>query len=153
MIANNPPPHPGQPIFQQKTYPETRVTKTSTKTHLIPVTTESQEDNHSTTKQQDELRDETKYKTEEDEKDDLQRIDQPVKSEPDLMVTLVPVISVCAIFLTVGIIAMLFRKKICLGRVKESKEDMVSLNYFMIIFIYLFFHYTYYFYFCEKFIT
>lgn len=51
--------------------------------------------------------------------------DMPVKSPPDLTMTLVPVFSVCAIFLTVGILAVIFRKRIYIGRVKNSKEEMV----------------------------
>lgn len=54
--------------------------------------------------------------------------DQKVKQAPDLTVTFVAVVgSVFAIFLAVGIIALMFRKKICLGRSKDVKEDMVSL--------------------------
>lgn len=54
--------------------------------------------------------------------------DQPVRSGvQELAVTLVPVISVCAIFIAVGVIALLFRKKLCLARSKHCKDkDMVS---------------------------
>lgn len=52
--------------------------------------------------------------------------DQRLKAAPDLTTTLVPVLSVLAIFLVVGFIAVMFRKKIYLGRSKDVKEDMVS---------------------------
>ncbi|KYB29498.1 tyrosine kinase receptor Cad96Ca isoform X2 [Tribolium castaneum] len=51
-------------------------------------------------------------------------IDQAVKTPPDLAVTVVPIISVCAVFLMVGIIAIVFRKKIHLGKPKSSKDDI-----------------------------
>jgi len=54
----------------------------------------------------------------------LSPVDLPIKSRPELLSTIVPVISVCAIFLTVGIIAILFRKKICVGiNVKKRRGD------------------------------
>lgn len=49
-----------------------------------------------------------------------------VKSVPDLTTTIVPVASVCAIFLIVGAIALLFRKKICPSRSTAKKAKMVS---------------------------
>lgn len=49
-----------------------------------------------------------------------------VKSVPDLTATIVPVASVCAIFLIVGAIALLFRKKICPSRSTAKKAKMVS---------------------------
>ncbi|KAK9686223.1 Protein tyrosine and serine/threonine kinase, partial [Popillia japonica] len=51
-------------------------------------------------------------------------VDQRIKQAPDLTMTLVPVLSVFAIFLAVGFIALMFRKKIYLGRSKDVKEDM-----------------------------
>ncbi|KRT84678.1 Cadherin, partial [Oryctes borbonicus] len=51
-------------------------------------------------------------------------VDQRMKQAPDLTVTLVPILSVFAIFLAVGFIALMFRKKIYLGRSKDVKEDM-----------------------------
>lgn len=53
--------------------------------------------------------------------------DLPVKQPPELAVTLIPVISVCAIFLGVAVIAVLFRNKIYLVRTKSGKDDMVGL--------------------------
>lgn len=61
---------------------------------------------------------------EEDRK--LASAEQPVKSAADLTVTLVPVLSVCMIFLIVGIVALAVRKRNCLGGDKDSKDDMVS---------------------------
>lgn len=71
----------------------------------------------------------TNYMDELELENDIFPVDQPVKSVPDLAVTLVPVISVCVIFLIVGGIALIFRKKICLGRTKSTKDDMVSFIY------------------------
>ncbi|GJQ72955.1 hypothetical protein Trydic_g1597 [Trypoxylus dichotomus] len=51
-------------------------------------------------------------------------VDQRMKQAPDLTVTLVPIFSVFAIFLAVGFVALMFRKKIYLGRTKDVKEDM-----------------------------
>lgn len=63
-----------------------------------------------------------------DNTNSLQPVDQAVKSPNDISTTMVPIISVCAVFLTVAIIAIVFRKKIYLGKSKDSKEDMVRLN-------------------------
>lgn len=65
-------------------------------------------------------------------------VDQRIKQAPDLTMTLVPVLSVFAIFLAVGFIALMFRKKIYLGRSKDVKEDMVSIILFVIIVYFLF---------------
>lgn len=61
---------------------------------------------------------------------DNKLFDQAVKSPPDVTVTVVPIISVCVVFLMVGIIALVFRKKIHLGKPKSSKEDIVSRFFF-----------------------
>lgn len=52
--------------------------------------------------------------------------DLPLESPPELSLTLIFVLAICAVFLTVGLLAVVFRKKIYFGRTKNSKEDMVS---------------------------
>lgn len=129
-IANNPPPVPRPPGFQQKkTYPDP--TQIPDRVHLLPVSPTSQDSQDSERSNKTEGKDGSAFTTQKantshspDSENELVPLDQPVKSEPDLTITLVPVVSVCAIFLAVGIIALVFRKKICLGRTKGSKEDM-----------------------------
>ena len=45
----------------------------------------------------------------------------------DLTITIVPVIAVCIVFVVVGVVAIVFRKKICPSRIKSKKANMVSL--------------------------
>lgn len=52
--------------------------------------------------------------------------DLPVESPPELSITLIFVLGICAVFLTVGLLAVVFRKKIYFGRTKNSKEDMAK---------------------------
>lgn len=63
--------------------------------------------------------------------------DLPVQTTPELSLTLIPVLSVCAIFVTLGLLAIIFRKKIYFGRSKTTKEDMVGTHYNTIIHIIL----------------
>lgn len=144
-ISNNPPPIPPgqQPYFHPKPYldlttrkPIISTTKKPNTTHLLPVTfndVNNDIDNYSLTTRATTITTSTttakrNYFTNEiDAPNETFAVDQPVKSVPDLTVTLVPVISVCVIFLIVGGIALIFRKKICLGRTKSAKDDMVSL--------------------------
>lgn len=99
-----------------RTYPEQK------KTHLLPIRPDPKKDDDKSTESPDENEDNSKRPALES---NLIPDDQPVKSVSDLTVTVVPIVSVCAIFLMVGIIALVFRKKICLGRTKNNKDDMV----------------------------
>lgn len=60
------------------------------------------------------------------------KTEETVRSPPDLTVTLVPVVSVCAVFLTVVILAVVFRNRIYWVRTKNTKDDMVisTSNYY-----------------------
>lgn len=149
-ISNNPPPLPPQiasrpPIFQQKTYPDFNTAKPSKDltdsldpihTHLLPVNISANSANPSIGKPS------TAYSStlppigeEGDGFEDNSILsnhsplpaDSPVKSLTDLTVTVVPAVSVLAIFLAVAVIALVFRKKICMGRVKGTKDDIVSI--------------------------
>lgn len=159
-IGNNPSPPippPGgghhqqqQPYFQQKTYFEL-TTKNSilnlsnqklNTTHLLPIINNSTDGNRSSTSTTvtSQISNVTTTKTIVNDEDniiggqkDIFPIDRPVKSVPDLAVTLIPIISVCVIFLIVGGVALIFRKKICIGRAKSTKDDMVSVNFEKII--------------------
>ncbi|KAF5289644.1 hypothetical protein FQA39_LY15002 [Lamprigera yunnana] len=122
LIANNPRPYPGQnPTI-------TLNTNNISKTHLIPVRNRTDEISNALrnlTRKAESMLIETTTKVLSDERNQVTvPIDQTLKSIPELTVTIVPIVSVIAIFLTVGIVALLFRKKICLGRTKDSKEDM-----------------------------
>ncbi|KAB0802088.1 hypothetical protein PPYR_04274 [Photinus pyralis] len=122
-IANNPRPFPGQMSY----FP--LPTNKPNKTRLLPAQEKQNEadtaDNSSIEAELTTLTKETTTKRYTYETNHINTpIDQPVKSVPDLTITLVPIVSVVAIFLGVGIIALLFRKKICMGRIKESKDDM-----------------------------
>jgi hypothetical protein len=117
-ISNNPPP---RPHFQQKS-------RSNASTLLRPIRIEDVKN---------ELSEETTTTRRTTTEADLTTqnytgngslYDQAVKSPPDLTVTVVPIISVCAVFLMVGIIAAVFRKKIHLGKPKGSKDDIVSGN-------------------------
>lgn len=141
-IANNPPPYPGthryRPNKQDTSIGITNLSHNSSKSqhsvHLLPVKDDEEVDNYINENDQNrEVKSTTEgersLQTHANENNVLQPLDQAVRSVPDLTVTLVPIVSVCAIFLAVGIIALVFRKKICLGRTKDSKEDMVSWIY------------------------
>lgn len=52
--------------------------------------------------------------------------DLPVESPPELSITLIFVLAICAVLLTAGLLAVVFRKKIYFRRTKNTKEDMVS---------------------------
>lgn len=134
-IANNPPPQPNRKSqAQEKTYPEYENSETpqvrtypqNTKTHLLPVAKLPETTSNVPEDTDDVLKDDKKKTN--IPNNDLSAVDQPVKSASDLTITLAPVVSVCAIFLVVGIVAFVFRKKICFSRTKSSKDDMVSIH-------------------------
>ncbi|XP_017781118.1 PREDICTED: tyrosine kinase receptor Cad96Ca [Nicrophorus vespilloides] len=119
QIPTFPPrPSPGQvPHFQEKTYPEPVVSKNST--HLVPVGLQTSTPRVETTSFPQVI-----PLNETDSDNELIPVDRPLKSVPDLAVTLVPVVSVCIIFVIVGSVALVFRKKLCAARAKKCKEDM-----------------------------
>ncbi|KAG5892404.1 hypothetical protein JTB14_014754 [Gonioctena quinquepunctata] len=51
------------------------------------------------------------------------KLDESLKPQ-EVTATVVPVISVLAVFLTIGIIAVIFRRKIYFGKPSDSKDDM-----------------------------
>lgn len=53
--------------------------------------------------------------------------DNTVKPVSDLATTIIPVTSIFAIFIIVGIMAVIFRKKICPSRSNSKKANMVSM--------------------------
>lgn len=144
-IANNPPPNPArQPFFQQKI--ERNPLKSTTSTVLLPVKipdrdirNELKEDEQVMQEKQENDKKllETSNKTSlENKENSVEPVDQAVKSPSDLTVTIVPVISVCIVFLIVGVIAVIFRKKIYLGKPKGSKDDIVSKNIYIVFLLY-----------------
>ncbi|XP_060523799.1 tyrosine kinase receptor Cad96Ca-like [Cylas formicarius] len=50
--------------------------------------------------------------------------DYGVRESSEIGSTVVPIMSVLAVFFTVGVLAAIFRKRIYLGKTKKSKEDM-----------------------------
>ncbi|XP_023311404.1 tyrosine kinase receptor Cad96Ca, partial [Anoplophora glabripennis] len=140
--TNNPPPEISnnpyiqrQHIFQQKTYPEQNTRKPERKsdknvaTILKPVEIEKEVDNNLSEKTESITNTQKPTTARPVNKDiestnELLAVDQSVKSLPELTATVIPIASVFAVFLTVGVIAMVFRKKIYLGKPKDSKEDM-----------------------------
>lgn len=128
-IANNPPPMPSQPHFLPKTE---RPAKNST-TLLRPVKVATNDvknelEEETTTTRRSTTKKTTATPVSGGNTNNISPLDQAVKSDPDLTVTIVPIISVCAIFLMVGIIAIVFRKKIHLGKPKAAKDDMVRIT-------------------------
>ncbi|KAJ8939584.1 hypothetical protein NQ314_011081, partial [Rhamnusium bicolor] len=123
------PSQPNRPPFSLKKPAE--ITNKNTPTELKPVTVEKEEIENAIT-EKTEIATSTKKTTttKSVENDDVGLInellstDDPVKSPPEFTATVIPIISVCAVFLTVGIIAVVFRKKIYVGKSKDSKEDM-----------------------------
>lgn len=124
-----------QHIFQQKTYPESSTRKPERKieknapTILKPVPVEKEVDNDVSEKT--EATTSTRKPTTAGTVDkDVELtnellVDQSANTPPELTATVIPIASVFAVFLTVGVIAMVFRKKIYLGKPKDSKDDMV----------------------------
>lgn len=127
-IINNPSMIPKQPHFQEKTYPVRKRNSTQVTTVLRPVTVEDVDNELKTDEKQTTTVASTTVKDKEELNDLVNRnllpVDQAVKSQPEIATTVVPIVSVCAVFLTVGIIAFVFRKKIYLGKPKDSKDDM-----------------------------
>lgn len=123
-IANNPTLFPAQrPYFHPPT-----TNGGTTKLTKIDVETKAGNSPANNSKQPTLTSSESTVKPQKDENNGgSQNMDQAVKSVPDLTVTLVPIITVCAIFLAVGTIALVLRKKICFGQTKALKEDMVSI--------------------------
>lgn len=109
------------PSTQHKTYLQPVV--------LSPVTNRSPDDRRTTAAPK---KDGTDTNSVEDGSTEL-----PVKSPPELSASIVPVISVCAIFLAVAVIALLFKNKIYFNRNKNTKDEMVCylyLNYILVSF-------------------
>lgn len=124
-----------QHIFQQKSYPEPNTRRPERKpdknvsTVLKPVPVEKEVDNDLS--QKTETTTSTQKPTTATAVDkDVEAtnellVDQSVKSPPELTATIIPIASVIAVFLIVGVVAIVFRKKIYLGKPKDSKDDMV----------------------------
>ncbi|KAJ3640586.1 hypothetical protein Zmor_027142 [Zophobas morio] len=124
LVPNNPPPQirnypPPEPLFHPKP---------STSTYLRPVKLEPKEVKNDINEDETREQETTTVKNATDvpstQNYDENKFDQAVKSPPDIAVTVVPIISVCAVFLMVGVIAVVFRKKIHLGKPKGSKDDI-----------------------------
>ncbi|KAJ8983276.1 hypothetical protein NQ317_010526 [Molorchus minor] len=143
IYSNNPPVAedkspsyiPPRPYFQQKTYPESNTGKSQEKynntiTELKPVPVlKDVIENTITEKTEISRTTEKSTTTKASSKEDVELTNEllssdDVKSPPEFTATVIPIISVGAVFLTVGIIAVVFRKKIYIGKTKDSKEDM-----------------------------
>lgn len=59
------------------------------------------------------------------ETNELAPADFTVKS-PEVASTIVSIVAVCAVFFTVGIIAVIFRKKIYFKKKKDKSDEIVS---------------------------
>ncbi|CAG9769267.1 unnamed protein product [Ceutorhynchus assimilis] len=127
-IANNPPPMPNRPYFQPK---RPRNNNTHEVTPLRPVKVdrvdspnnsleESKEEEDSDRK----LKSTTKDIESSTSENDLSPLDYRVKP-PEIASTVVSIISICAVFFIVGVIALIFRKKIYLFRKKTDKTDEI----------------------------
>ncbi|CAH0559226.1 unnamed protein product [Brassicogethes aeneus] len=146
-LANNPPPSivnngpanyfPGsnstKPHFQQKTYPEVVPPRRTTakvekpilpkKTHLTRLEPVNKKQNKTDiTTQPTSKAPEVPVKDE--KSNEIVPYDQAVKSQPELTATIVPIVSVCGVFLVVGLLAIIFRKKICPAKPDDTKDDM-----------------------------
>ncbi|XP_023012804.2 tyrosine kinase receptor Cad96Ca [Leptinotarsa decemlineata] len=67
----------------------------------------------------------TEKSTEELTETTIQLATQTQSVKPnEVTATVIPVISVIAVFLAIGIFAVIFRKKICLGQPSDTKDDM-----------------------------
>ncbi|XP_076250730.1 tyrosine kinase receptor Cad96Ca-like [Rhynchophorus ferrugineus] len=131
-IANNPPPMPTRPYFQEKTYPERPKkpkNQTSNVTSLKPVRIVDPDiPNNSldetTSKEPLKIKETTdKVSEKETNENDLGPVDSAIKS-PELNAALIPILSVCAVFFTVGVLVVVFKKKFIVGKPVDSKEDM-----------------------------
>lgn len=132
-IANNPPPLPSRkpPKAYSETptsTPQTRIYPEVQKTHLAPIPPLPPELPKTNIMENEVLQQEERKEISQLDRK-LTSAEQPVKSATDLTVTLVTVLSVCMIFLIAIIVALAMRKRNCLGSAKNSKDDMVSLNW------------------------
>ncbi|XP_030754619.1 tyrosine kinase receptor Cad96Ca [Sitophilus oryzae] len=124
-IANNPPPMPTRPRFQEKTYPD-RPKKPGRNQTLDGNGVDGSSNNlyETTSKEADkDKKKDEKVSEEETNANSLDPTDSPVKS-PELGGALIPILAVCAIFFTIGVVAVVFRKRINLGKSDEKKDDM-----------------------------
>ncbi|XP_066139191.1 tyrosine kinase receptor Cad96Ca isoform X1 [Euwallacea fornicatus] len=117
-IANNPPPMPTRPHFRPRN-------NSLEVTALRPVKNQTGRENVKDKKEQvdDKIEAATKkHLLDVTNGNELDALDYPVKS-PEVASTIVSIISVCAVFLTVAIIAVIFRKKIYFKK-KEKSDDI-----------------------------
>lgn len=130
-VINNPSFMPKQPPYYSK--------NKNTTTVLKPVPIENDEVKNDITEKpketttvrpstQKELDKSTEKSVENDVEstNELLTSDSPVRSVEELSGTIIPIVAVVGVFMTVGIIAFVFRKKIYNGKQKESKDDMVG---------------------------
>lgn len=66
------------------------------------------------------------------ETNEITPADFTVKS-PEVASTIVSIVAVCAVFVTVGIIAVIFRKKIYFKKKKDKSDEIVSILYLELI--------------------
>ncbi|XP_045460626.1 tyrosine kinase receptor Cad96Ca [Harmonia axyridis] len=136
-ISNNPRPLPKHPYFQETTYtqpkpslkrPET-ATNDNTKTYLKPIITTTKTTLSSTTTTSTTTEHPTviKKKVELDGVELTNSIEETkgaaVKSVPDVKINVFPVLAVCGVFLVVGFTAVIFRRRLNLGK-SDDKSDM-----------------------------
>ncbi|KAJ8962100.1 hypothetical protein NQ318_018054 [Aromia moschata] len=132
MGNNNPPYTSKQHFFQQKTYPETKSfgTNNNTITELKPVPVEKEVIENTITEKTEISTSTEKITTAKTiDRDDIEQTNELITSDttstpPEYTAAVIPVLSVGAVFLTVGIIAVVFRKKIYVGKSKDCKDDM-----------------------------
>lgn len=134
-VINNPSFMPKQPPYYQPVSPNSK--NKNTTTVLKPVPIEKDEVKNDITEKpketttvrpstQKELDKSTEKSVENDVEstNELLTSDSPVRSVEELSGTIIPIVAVVGVFMTVGIIAFVFRKKIYNGKQKESKDDM-----------------------------
>ncbi|CAH1176852.1 unnamed protein product [Phaedon cochleariae] len=59
-----------------------------------------------------------------EERKKVLELNKTMKPPEEVAATVIPIVSIIAVFLTIGILAVIFRKKLHLGKPKDTKEDM-----------------------------
>lgn len=140
-ISNNPRPLPKFPYFQETTYTQPKPAikrpdaagnrNSNDKTYLKPIGTSSTSTVSSsvTTTTTNHPTEETKNKVELDGVELTNGIEErkgeAVQSVPEVKINIIPLLAVVGVFLVVAFTAVLFRRRLNLGKAEE-KSDMVS---------------------------
>ncbi|XP_044762114.1 tyrosine kinase receptor Cad96Ca [Coccinella septempunctata] len=136
-ISNNPRPLPKHPYFQKTTYTQPKPSlkrpgsggdSNNSKTYLRPITSSTTTSSSTTTT----TTRTTSYPTGVRKKVELEGVElsndvetkgKAVKTVPDVKMNIIPVLAVCGVFLVVAFTAVLFRRRLNLGK-SDEKDDM-----------------------------